>query len=225
MDNKPFPQLKLFKHGWQSIFSKTKGGLVGGAQARTILRSSTSVFHWEQNIVSQTLKSVAENAFIEWRMRRKESLLHISDSFRGLNQYRQALDRVQSLGEFVLDVSKELLTYAESLSPDMAYRDKHIPIEINVSDSETIRLEKRAEQRTGKRILFFNSENGLRLRFKYGMNLPEHMRDAALWCAYLKTVVMEKGGRRTSDKCKNCHVPLCMCSRGTKTRASWDFWH
>lgn len=64
-------------------------------------------------MLSQTLKSIAINAFIAWRMNTEEHLLRSSDSFRGLDQYRRALHRVQLLGDFVLDVSKELLAYAE----------------------------------------------------------------------------------------------------------------
>ena len=45
IENMLFPPLKLFKHGSQSMYSKTKGGVDRVAQARAILRSSTSVFH------------------------------------------------------------------------------------------------------------------------------------------------------------------------------------
>jgi hypothetical protein len=37
-----YPPLKLFRHGVQTLYSKTKGSLDGSAQARAILRSSTS---------------------------------------------------------------------------------------------------------------------------------------------------------------------------------------
>lgn len=35
----PFAPFKLFKHGAQSLYSKTRYGVDGGAQARAILRS------------------------------------------------------------------------------------------------------------------------------------------------------------------------------------------
>ena len=63
-DHGAFPPLKLFKHGAQSLYSKTKGGVDGSAQARSILRSSTSSFAWEQKLVSQTIQTLAVNAFI-----------------------------------------------------------------------------------------------------------------------------------------------------------------
>jgi hypothetical protein len=37
-----YPPVKLFRHGVQTLYSKTKGGVDGSAQARAILRSSTS---------------------------------------------------------------------------------------------------------------------------------------------------------------------------------------
>ena len=37
-----FVPVKIFKHGIQSLYSKTKGGVDGSAQARVIMRSSTS---------------------------------------------------------------------------------------------------------------------------------------------------------------------------------------
>ena len=68
-----FLPLKLFRHGTQSLYSKTKCGVDGSAQARAILRSSTSSLKWEQKIVSQTIKTLAINAFIAWRMAEKEA--------------------------------------------------------------------------------------------------------------------------------------------------------
>ena len=157
-------------------------------------------------------------------MHTKEALLRSSDSFRGLDQYRQALNRVQSLGDFVLDVSKELLTYAESLSQDTCHADT-ANIEINVTESEATHLQRKARERKGKRILFFNSEDGMKLRFKYGMHIPEHMRGAALYCALCGNGRDGKRGGRTSDKCKKCRVPLRMRSRGTERKTCWEIWH
>lgn len=71
-------------------------------------------------------------------------------------------------------------------------------------------------QRKGNRILFFNSEDGLKLRFKSGMHIPEHIRGAALYCALCGNGSDGKRGGRTADKCKKCHIPLCLRSRGTE---------
>jgi hypothetical protein len=55
LENGPFyPPVKLFQYGVQSLYSKTKGGVDGSAQARAILRCSTSAMKWEQKIVTQT---------------------------------------------------------------------------------------------------------------------------------------------------------------------------
>lgn len=201
-DSTPFAPLKLFRNCPKSMFSKTTGGVHGGAQARVVLRSSTSVFHSEQKVVSQTLKGIAINAFIAWGMNTKENLLRSSDSFRGLDQHRRALNRVQSFGDLVLDVSKELLTFAKSRTPDSSHRESD-NVQINVSHSEAIRLEKRVVQRKGKIILFFNSGDDLKLGFKSGMHIAEHTRGAAIYCSSCGNGNDGKRGGRTADKCKN----------------------
>ncbi len=71
MNRHAFPPLKLFKHGTQCLYSRTKGGIDGSAQARAILRSPTSSLKWEQKVVTQTMKTLAVNAFISWRMLEK----------------------------------------------------------------------------------------------------------------------------------------------------------
>jgi hypothetical protein len=73
LENGPFyPPVKLFRHGVQSLYSKTKGGVDGSAEARAILRCSTSAMKCEQKIVTQTLKTLAVNSFIAWRIRQKK---------------------------------------------------------------------------------------------------------------------------------------------------------
>eukprot|EP00737_Agarophyton_chilense_P004797 gb/GEZJ01006395.1/.p1 GENE.gb/GEZJ01006395.1/~~gb/GEZJ01006395.1/.p1 ORF type:complete len:425 (-),score=36.09 gb/GEZJ01006395.1/:504-1778(-) len=57
-----FVPLKLFKHGIQGMYSKTKGGVDGSAQARAILRSATTKLKWEQKVVGQTLKTLFVNS-------------------------------------------------------------------------------------------------------------------------------------------------------------------
>lgn len=65
--------------------------------------------------MSQTLKSLAVNALLAWRMSQREYLLDSKEAFGSLDHYHDALNRVQSLADFVFDVSQELLIYADHL--------------------------------------------------------------------------------------------------------------
>ena len=56
----PFVPLKLFKHGVQCFYSKTKGGVDGSAQARVMMQSPSATFNWEQKVVGQTQDFVCE---------------------------------------------------------------------------------------------------------------------------------------------------------------------
>ncbi len=109
----PTQPLKLFKHGSQSIYSKTKGGVDGTAQARAILRCSTSSLSWEQKMVSQILETLAVNAFTSWRMLRNEKLLTSSSLFVSLNKNRDRLNHTQSFADFIHDAAVELAQRTE----------------------------------------------------------------------------------------------------------------
>lgn len=111
----PFPPLKIFKHGSQIIYSKTKGGLDGSTQARSILYWPTLSLQWKQKLVSQILNTLNVNAFISWRISEKEDLLVSKDAFGSLESYLDILNHVQPLADFISDSSQELLTYAVNL--------------------------------------------------------------------------------------------------------------
>lgn len=77
----PFPHLKLFKHGSQSFYSKTEGGIDGAAQNRPTLKSSMVALRWEEKLVTQTIKSVVANAFLLWRMSQRANVLAHKEQF------------------------------------------------------------------------------------------------------------------------------------------------
>ena len=164
----PFPPLKLFKHASQSLYSKTKGGVDGSAQARAILRSSTPSFKWEQKIVSQTIKTLAVNSFIAWRMTQKRNLLESRVSFQGLNSYRNSLNTLESLADFIYEASRELLNYAQFTETlEVNEVDNHTEI----SCENLQRLCRLAAARKGRRLLFFNASDGVILR----LSVPGHV--------------------------------------------------
>jgi hypothetical protein len=77
-----YPPLKLFLHGVQTLYSKTKGGVDGSTQDRSIIRSATSSLKWEQKVVTKTIKTLTVNSSVAWRMRQKRSLLESKESLK-----------------------------------------------------------------------------------------------------------------------------------------------
>lgn len=112
----PFPSLNLCKHGAHSLPSRMNGGLDGATHFREILRTPTGALIWEQKLVVQTLKIVFVNAFIAWRMLERVYVLKSAPTFQTLNRYRHILNKVQSFGEFLLNVSIGLLDHTSRVS-------------------------------------------------------------------------------------------------------------
>ncbi|PXF43106.1 hypothetical protein BWQ96_07140 [Gracilariopsis chorda] len=221
--NDAFPPLKLFKHASQSLYSRTKGGVDGSTQARAILRSSTSAMKWEQKVVTQTLKTLSVNAFISWRMSQKRDLLQSKETFRSLKSYRQALNGIQSLAEFVHDASKELIVYAQSLGTE----DNAETLEVH--QDEIQRLHTLARTRKRRRLVFFNGPDGISLR----LNVKNHIlkqqkgQQYCALCGIRGITENEEGwrGHRTTYKCLQCDVYLCTrIYRGLRKSCS-EVWH
>lgn len=63
--------------------------------------------------MTKTLKPLAVNSFIAWRMSQKEDLLLSKDAFGSRQIYRGSPNHVPPLADFILDSSQYLLTYAE----------------------------------------------------------------------------------------------------------------
>lgn len=217
----PFPPLKLFKHGAQSLYSKTKGGVDGSAQARSILCCSTSSFPWEQKIVSQTLKTLAVNALIAWRMAKPEDLLCSKAHFGSLEQYRDAVNSVQALADFVFDVSKELLAHADKLERD---QDDHSGDTEAIGDEESARLQQ-IVRRQGKRLLFFNSADGVKLRLGVRTYQQKHLPGVTVWCTLCGTSTSGQRMHRFAFKCASCDVHLCVRTYPGQRKSCWSLWH
>jgi hypothetical protein len=78
---------------------------------------------WEQKIVTQTLKTLAVNGFIAWRIRQKKGMFENKESFIGFEHFRKCLNSVQAFAEFVLDAAKELNIRAEILEKQVQRED------------------------------------------------------------------------------------------------------
>lgn len=206
-DNDAFPPLKNFKHASQSLYSKTKGGVDGSAQARAILRSSTSSLKWEQKVVSQTIKTLAINSFLAWRMAQKKDMLGTKEVFQSLQYNRRTLNEVESLADFTYEMSRELLNYAKSLESSEVTETTNEDV---VSGQDVQKLCRLAANRKRKRIRFFNGEDGLKLRLSVSghvMKQQQHQQYCAL-CGVKGVAGNEQGwrGHRTTYKCVYCDV-------------------
>ena len=91
----------------------------GSAQARAVLRLSTSSLKWEQKLETQTFKTGRQSSgnFLQAIPDLVVLIATCSDVCR------QALNSVQSLADFSLDASRELLSFADKLAKDAAVLD------------------------------------------------------------------------------------------------------
>lgn len=177
MDNGAFPPLQLFKHATQVYYSKTKGGVDGATKQRAMLRSSTSHLKWEQKIVSQTLKTVAINAFLAWRMFKRQEILQSDTELKSLESFRNSLNRVQATADFMSDIATDLLNYASTLHDD-ENRNEDLPEGITGTEKET--LISMAKVRKRKRLGFFNSSKSVKLRLSVYGHQPK--QGSLLYC-------------------------------------------
>jgi hypothetical protein len=78
---------------------------------------------WEQKSFTQTLKTLAVNAFIKRRIGQNKGMLENKESFIGLEHVLKCLKSLQSLADFVLDAAKELNIRAELLEKQVQRED------------------------------------------------------------------------------------------------------
>jgi hypothetical protein len=156
--------VKIFKHGTQSFYSKTKGGVDGAFRARALLRASTTHMKWEQKIVCHIWKTLVINAFIAWRIAERSDLLQSASSFETLDKFRHKINNVQPQGDFVSDIARKLLTYADTVAGLEEAQIRHVGATA-LTELEKIRLLDLAKNTKRRRLSFFNTQdgNGLRL--------------------------------------------------------------
>ena len=101
----PFIPVRVFKQSSQTLYNKTKGGADGNAQMRAILRCPSDTLKWEQKVVTQVFKSITVNAWVACRQLQREDMLSTRESFKSLEQYRSSLNKVESLADFVSEIT------------------------------------------------------------------------------------------------------------------------
>lgn len=222
----PFQPLKLFKHATQSFYSKTKGGVDGATQYRAVLTSSGSQLAWEQKLITQVLKSLSINAFLAWRIFERRDLVNTSATFKSLDNYRCALNRVQSTSDFMVDASLELLSHAKSIHCNtLAGPSDH---DITVADGNKLMQKARGTKR--RRLEFFNSEDGISLRLKAEGHIPVHgLKRYCVLCGQNKQSKGTNGkvwrGHRTTICCQVCSVNVCARIYRGLRKSCWSIWH
>lgn len=220
----PFRPLKLFKHSTQSFYSKTKGGVDGATQQRAILRSATSHFAWEQKLVTQVLKTVCVNAFLAWRIFERRDLLQRVEDFKSLDSFRNALNKVQSTADFMIDASLDLLSHAKTLGAEEELME---PLEEVVGTEERRALISMAANRKRKRLKIFNSDKGVKLRLSVSGHVPTNSENHYCVLCGQNTGVQGKGwrGHRSSISCSICTVHLCVRVHTSLRKSCWSLWH
>lgn len=222
--NGPLPPLKLFRHGSQTFYSRTKGGVDGSAQYRSTLRSSMTVFRWEQKLITQTIKSVIANAYIVWKINRGEKFLETPSSFAGVDRFRNNINKGCSFGNFVIDLCPNLVRYAERLDStpvENGEPSEHTMPEISSDTAEVRRLRQAVSNIKRNRVEFFNSPDGVRVRLQLHPHLQRFTHHKK-HCALCGTGVKRS---RSKFKCSTCDVHLCVRVHPEKRTSCWAKWH
>ena len=138
--------------------------------------------------------------------------------------YRDALNNVQSFSYFILDVSKELLAHADGLrsAPNSdAYDSDSQPLD----DSKISRLRALALKRRSKRLIFFNSPDGVKIRLQTRLHQQKQVRGRSVWFYLCGTSAAGRRLNRTSFKCSACDVYLCVRTYPGQRKSCWSLWH
>lgn len=222
----PLPPVKVFRHGLQVLYSKTKGGVDGVTQYRSIMRSSTTTMGWEQKLVTQTLKTLLINSFIAWRLVETCGTDN-GYEFKSLHAFRSKLNSLESFADYVWAVSRELLGYGDLLQTQSGARSNFTNVtgaDGGPKTPETKRLCLEAMRHKRKREVFFNSTEGKRLRLELHSHAPR-LQATPKWCALCGALRGRYAGRRSSTQCTLCTVHLCVRPIQKGASSCWVLWH
>lgn len=84
LDDGTLIPFELLKHVPQTFYPKTKGGVDGATQCRSTL-CSFMVNYWGLKIVTKTMKTIAANSYISWKINRRFELLSPAESLKSLD--------------------------------------------------------------------------------------------------------------------------------------------
>jgi hypothetical protein len=159
-----------------------------------------------------------------------KSRLQTKESFQDLERFRSCLNSVQSLADFVLDASKELLIVADKKEKDYrndeGYTAGTLSQDNPVTDEEASRLIAAARSRKRYRIPFFNTEDGIKLRLVVAGHETKHI-ESERHCALCgnNSTTGGRRGHRSSFLCSTCNVHLCVRLHQGFRKNCWTIWH
>jgi hypothetical protein len=116
MADGPLPPIRTFRYGLQVLYNKAKTGVDGLTQGTNGFRSQTMKLKWEQNVATKCLRRAYHGSFIAERLVQNKHLVTSKGEYKGLSHLRRKLNEYMSLGEYVEDVTKDLLLRAAELS-------------------------------------------------------------------------------------------------------------
>jgi hypothetical protein len=143
-------------------------------------------------------------------MSQKEDLLQTREAFVSLDLYHNALNSVQSLANFVFDVAQDLLVYADRIHQQEGPADLDI---IEITDIEEARLPALARRLRGKRLVFFNSPDGIKLRPQVHPHNQRQLPGTAKYCCLCGSGAAGLKLNCTTFKCIACDAHLCALLR------------
>lgn len=166
-------------------------------------------------MVSQIIKIVGINAFIGWRIYEKRQFLDSADIFGSLDSFRHQLNSVQCINPFMIDSGIELLSYPCNLTagdygsaPPENIEVRQSTNSSKVPTEEIERLSRLSKERKSKRLTFFNSADGVKLRIV--ANGDEPRQGNSLYCALCGKNCSPRREHRSSYHCCLCATNLCL---------------
>lgn len=148
-------------------------------------------------------------------MRERKDLLESLDKFGGFDRFRESLNKVQSLGDFIFDVCPELLRYAERLASGEKEASEAQNVDVGIvnadsrivfDDPERSRLLNLARDRKRNRVELFNSQEGRKIRLTLQPQLQK-FKSKKKHCALCGP---DKERHRSQFICTTCCVQFCI---------------
>ena len=135
------------------------------------------------------------------------------------------MNGVQSLADFIHDVSRELIAHADNLGKQDLESSPGGEMESIITEKEAAKLREQARSRKNRRLLFFNDENGSRLRLVVRGH-EQRQQKSERYCALCgNNQNAEWRGHRSLFMCSDCDVHLCIRTYSGCRKSFWDVWH
>lgn len=95
----PVRPARLFRHGIQVVYSRTKGGVDCGTQFRSEINSSSTAPEWEQKHMTFFFNTFIVHSYTAWRLLSNENHFASMDTFGSLDKFRNRVNQTSSIGD------------------------------------------------------------------------------------------------------------------------------